>query len=62
MGIRRKSSVTKIIISQQHTIHTHQIFFSPIPAKNFSATLLFVDFSEAFDSIHRMKMEQILQT
>ena len=29
-------------------------------AKNLQATLLFVDFSKAFDSIHRGKMEQIL--
>ena len=29
-------------------------------AKNFKATLLFVDFSKAFDSIHRGKLEQIL--
>ena len=28
--------------------------------KNFDATLLFVDFSKAFDSILREKMEQIL--
>ena len=30
-------------------------------AKNLHATLLFVDFTKAFDSIHRGKMEQILQ-
>ena len=29
-------------------------------AKNLEVTLLFVDFSKAFDSIHRRKMEQIL--
>ena len=29
-------------------------------AKNLEATLLFVDFSRAFDSIHRGEMEQIL--
>ena len=29
--------------------------------KNLLATLLFVDFTKAFDSIHRGKMEQILQ-
>ena len=28
--------------------------------KNLLATLLFVDFTKAFDSIHREKMEQIL--
>ena len=31
-------------------------------AKNQVATILFVDFSKAFDSIHREKMEQILLT
>ena len=31
-----------------------------VRAKNLQATLLFVDFTEAFDSIHRGKMEQIL--
>ena len=29
-------------------------------AKNLAATILFVDFVKAFDSIHRGKMEQIL--
>ena len=28
--------------------------------KNLQSTLLFVDFTKAFDSIHRGKMEQIL--
>ena len=31
-----------------------------IQAKNLQATLIFVDFTKAFDSIHRGKMEQIL--
>ena len=31
-----------------------------VQAKNFEATLLFVDLSKAFDSIHRGKMKQIL--
>ena len=31
-----------------------------VRAKNLRATLLFVDFTKAFDSIHRGKMEQIL--
>ena len=29
-------------------------------AKNLQATILFIDFTKAFDSIHRRKMEQIL--
>ena len=31
-----------------------------VRTKNLQATLLFVDFTKAFDSIHREKMEQIL--
>ena len=31
-----------------------------VRAKNLQATLLFVDFTKAFDSIHRGEMEQIL--
>ena len=31
-----------------------------VRAKNLQATILFVDFTQAFDSIHRGKMEQIL--
>ena len=31
-----------------------------VRAKNLQATILFVDFTKAFDSIHRRKMEQIL--
>ena len=31
-----------------------------IQAKNLQATILFVDFTKTFDSIHRGKMEQIL--
>ena len=33
-----------------------------LQAKNIQATILFVDFTKAFDSIHRGKMEQILLT
>ena len=31
-----------------------------VRVKNFGESLLFIDFSKAFDSIHREKMEQIL--
>ena len=31
-----------------------------VRAKNLQATLLFIDFTKAFDSIHRGKMEKIL--
>ena len=32
-----------------------------VRAKNLQATILFVDFTKAFGSIHRGKMEQILR-
>ena len=34
--------------------------FEGVRVKNLQATILFVDFTKAFDSIHRGKMEQIL--
>ena len=37
----------------------HQILVG-VCAKNLKATILFVNFAKAFDSIHRRKMEQIL--
>ena len=43
--------------SQILTIHR---ILESVRAKNLQATLLFVDFTKAFDSIHRGKMEQIL--
>ena len=42
--------------SQNLTIH----WILGVRAKNLETTILFVDFSKAFDSIHRGKMEQIL--
>ena len=52
-GFRRNRST----ISQILTIH--RILEGDL-AKNLEATLLFVDFSKAFNFIHRGKMEQIL--
>ena len=51
--------------SFQRNITTSQILtiywiFKGVYEKNLEATLLFVDSSKAFDSIHRGKMEQIL--
>ena len=43
--------------SQILTIHR---ILEGVWAKNLLVTLLFVDFTKAFDSIHRGKMEQIL--
>ena len=45
------------MVSQSFTIHQ---ILEGFCKKNLEATLLFVDFSMAFDSIHRGKMEQIL--
>ena len=52
-GFRRNRSTTSQIL----TIHR---ILEGVQAKNLQATLLFVDFIKAFDSIHRGKMEQIL--
>ena len=42
-----------------HFLTIHWII-EGVHTKNLKATLLFIDFSKAFDSIHRGKMEQIL--
>ena len=52
-GFRRNRSTTSQIL----TIHR---ILEGVQAKNLQATLIFVDFTKAFDSIHRGKMEQIL--
>ena len=52
-GFQRNQSTT----SQMLTICW---ILQGVHAKNLEATLLFVDFSKAFDSIHRGKKEQIL--
>ena len=52
-GFRRN----RFTISQILTIRR---ILDGVRAKNLQATLLFVDFTKAFDSIHRGKMEQIL--
>ena len=52
-GFRRNRST----MSQILTIHRN---LEGVRAKNLQATILFVDFTKAFDSIHRGKMEQIL--
>ena len=53
-GFRRNRSSTSQIL-------TIRRIFEGVRAKNLQATLLFVDFTKAFDSIHRGKMEQIRQ-
>ena len=52
-GFRRKQSTTSQIL-------TIRWILEGVHTKNFKATLLIVDFSKAFDCIHRGKMEQIL--
>ena len=47
------------MMSQILTIHQ---ILEGVCAKNLKATILFVDFTKAFDSIYRGKMEQILLT
>ena len=52
-GFRRSRSMTSQILTIRRILEG-------VRAKNLQATLLFVDFTKAFDSIHRRKMEQIL--
>ena len=51
-GFRRNRSTTSQILTIRRILEG-------VRAKNLQATLLFVDFTKAFDSIHRGKMEQI---
>ena len=52
-GFRRNKSTTSQILTIRRILEGGC-------AKNQEATILFVDFTKAFDSIHRGKMEQIL--
>ena len=52
-GFRRNRSTTSQILTVRRILEG-------VRAKNLLATLLFVDFTKASDSIHRRKMEQIL--
>ena len=52
-SIRRNRSTTSQILTIRRILEG-------VRAKNLQATLLFVDFTKAFDSIHKGKMEQIL--
>ena len=52
-GFRRNRSTTSQILTIRRIVEG-------VRAKNLQATLLFVDFTKASDSIHRGKMEQIL--
>ena len=52
-GFRRNRSTTSQILTIRRILEGVRV-------KNLQATLLFVDFTKAFDSIHRGKMELIL--
>ena len=52
-GFQRNQSITSLILTIRWIIER-------VCAKNLKTTLLFIDFSKAFDSIHRGKMQQIL--
>ena len=52
-GFRRDRSTTSQILTVRRIL-------GGVQAKNLQATLLFVDFTKAFDSTHRGKMEQTL--
>ena len=53
LGFRRNRSMTSQILTIRRILEG-------VRAKNLQATILFVDFTKAFGSIHRGKMEQIL--
>ena len=52
-GFQRNRSMTSQILTIRRILEGVQ-------AKNLQATILFVDFTKVFDSIHRGEMEQIL--
>ena len=52
-GFRRNRSTTSQILTIRRILEG-------VRPQNLQATILFVDFTKAFDSIHRGKMEQIL--
>ena len=52
--------LSRIIRSTTSQILTIRRILEGVRAKNLQVTLIFVDFTKAFDSIHRGKMEQIL--
>ena len=52
-GFRRNRSTTSQILTISRILEGVRV-------KNLQATILFVDFTKAFNSIHRGKMEQIL--
>ena len=54
-GFRENKSTTSELLTIRRILEGAR-------AENLAATISFVDFSKAFDSIHRGKMEQILLT
>ena len=59
--LRKNRNGFRINRSATLQILTIRRILEGIRAKNLKATILFVDFTKAFDSIHRGKMEHILQ-
>ena len=57
LGNRREPKIEKILRKNQSGFRR---ILDGVRAKNLEATILFVDFSKALDSIHRGKIEQIL--
>ena len=58
--LRKNQNGFRINRSTTSQISTICRILEGVCAKNLEVTILFVDFSKAFDSIHRWKMEQIL--
>ena len=59
-NILRKNQMAPRYRSTTSQLLTIRRILEGVQAKNLQATILLVDFTKAFDSIHRRKMEQIL--
>ena len=61
---QERHNVTVITVGSKYEVYVRSSeirrILEGVRAKNLQATLIFVDFTKAFDSIHRGKMEQIL--
>ena len=58
--LRRNQNGFRQNRSTSGQIQTIRRIIEGVKGKNIPATMLFVDFSKAFDSIHRFKMKEIL--
>ena len=60
LNLKSRKFLGKTKMAFVEIVSQHHKFWQPVRVKNLEVTLLFVDFSKAFDSIRRGKMKQIL--